>query len=136
MEKLKQLREERGLSQVKLAARADLNPATVNQIERGARVASPSTIRKLADALEVSIYDLMGLDAASVLQHHLTLIEEAKEAREAGNQERLSEIHKRMAEEVTSALNRLGPLQESEASKKRRERQAERSIDEAAAEAG
>jgi transcriptional regulator with XRE-family HTH domain len=59
MEKLKQLREERGLSQVKLAARADLNPATVNQIERGMRDASPGTLRKLADALEVSLYELL-----------------------------------------------------------------------------
>jgi transcriptional regulator with XRE-family HTH domain len=59
MEQLKRLREERGLSQVKLAARADLNPATVNQIERGARNASPGTLRKLADALGVSLVDLI-----------------------------------------------------------------------------
>jgi len=59
MEQLKRLREERGLSQVKLAARADLNPATVNQIERGARNASPGTLRKLADALSVSLVDLI-----------------------------------------------------------------------------
>ncbi len=59
MEQLKRLREERGLSQVKLAARADLNPATVNQIERGARNASPRTLRKLADALGVSLVDLI-----------------------------------------------------------------------------
>jgi transcriptional regulator with XRE-family HTH domain len=59
MEQLKRLREERGLSQVKLAARADLNPATVNQIERGARNASPGTLRKLAEALGVSLVDLI-----------------------------------------------------------------------------
>ena len=63
MEKLKRLREERGLSQVKLAARADLNPATVNQIERGMRNASPGTLRKLADALEVSLYELLEEDS-------------------------------------------------------------------------
>jgi transcriptional regulator with XRE-family HTH domain len=59
MEKLTRLREERGLSQVKLAARADLNPATVNQIERGMRNASLGTLRKLADALDVSLYELL-----------------------------------------------------------------------------
>ena len=59
MEQLKRLREERGLSQVKLAARADLNPATVNQIERGARNASPGTLLKLAEALGVSLADLI-----------------------------------------------------------------------------
>jgi len=58
MEQLKRLREERGLSQVKLAARADIDPSTVNQIERGAREPSPATLRKLADALDVSIADL------------------------------------------------------------------------------
>src|SRR5215216_1557915 len=59
MEQLKRLREERGLSQVKLAARADLNPATVNQIERGARNASAGTLRKLARAKDVRLVDLI-----------------------------------------------------------------------------
>ena len=66
MEQLKRLRENRGLSQVKLAARADLNPATVNQIERGMRDASPGTLRKLADALDVSLYELMKEEAPKV----------------------------------------------------------------------
>jgi transcriptional regulator with XRE-family HTH domain len=59
MQQLKRLREERGLSQVKLAARADLNPATVNQIERGVRDASPGTLRKLASALGVGLAELI-----------------------------------------------------------------------------
>ncbi len=68
MEKLKRLREASGLSQVKLAARADLNPATVNQIERGMRDASPGTLRKLADALGVSLYELMEEEAPKKAQ--------------------------------------------------------------------
>jgi transcriptional regulator with XRE-family HTH domain len=59
MEQLKRWREARGLSQTKLAARADVNPATVNQIEGGKRTASPATLHKLADALDVSLYDLL-----------------------------------------------------------------------------
>ncbi len=59
MEQLKRLRTERNLSQTKLAQLADLNPATVNQIEKGAREASTATLRKLADALEVSIAELL-----------------------------------------------------------------------------
>src|SRR4051794_20610712 len=59
MEQLRQWREARGLSQVKLSARADVNPATVNQIERGVREASPATLRKLADALDISLYELL-----------------------------------------------------------------------------
>ncbi len=63
MERLKRLRTARNLSQTKLAQLADLNPATVNQIERGAREASPATLRKLADALEVTLYELMEEEA-------------------------------------------------------------------------
>jgi transcriptional regulator with XRE-family HTH domain len=59
MEQLKRLREAQGLSQTKLAARADVNPATVNQIEGGKRTASPATLHKLAAALDVSLYELL-----------------------------------------------------------------------------
>jgi transcriptional regulator with XRE-family HTH domain len=59
MEQLKRLRTERGLSQAKLAARADIDPSTMNQIERGAREPSWSTLKKLADALDVSIAELL-----------------------------------------------------------------------------
>jgi transcriptional regulator with XRE-family HTH domain len=59
MDQLKRLRAEKGLSQAKLAALADIDPSTVNQIERGAREASPATLRKLAQALDVSIAELL-----------------------------------------------------------------------------
>lgn len=63
MERLKQLRVEKGLSQARLAARAELDPSTVNQIERGAREASLGALRKLADALGVSLYELLEEEA-------------------------------------------------------------------------
>ncbi|MDP9481487.1 MAG: helix-turn-helix domain-containing protein [Actinomycetota bacterium] len=63
MEQLKRLRTERNLSQTKLAQLADLNPATVNQIEKGAREASTATLRKLADALDVSLVELLRDDS-------------------------------------------------------------------------
>jgi transcriptional regulator with XRE-family HTH domain len=59
MNQLKRLRREKGLSQAKLAALADVDPSTVNQIERGAREASPATLRKLAEALDVSLAELL-----------------------------------------------------------------------------
>ena len=59
MEKIKELRIERGLSQAKLAARAGVDPSTVNQIERGAREASPTTLRKIAQALDVNLAELL-----------------------------------------------------------------------------
>lgn len=59
MDQLKRLRVEKGLSQARLAARAGVDPSTVNQIERGAREASPATLRKLSEALDVSLVDLL-----------------------------------------------------------------------------
>jgi transcriptional regulator with XRE-family HTH domain len=59
MDQLKRLRTEKGLSQAKLAALADIDPSTVNQIERGAREASPPTLRKLAQALDVTLAELL-----------------------------------------------------------------------------
>lgn len=82
MKNLKWLREQRELSQVKLAARADLNPATVNQIERGMRDASPGTLRKLADALGVSLYELMEEEEAPKVQAPLPFDVPQRERRE------------------------------------------------------
>lgn len=59
MERLKELRKERNLSQARLAARAEVDPSTVNQIEGGMREASPPTLRKLAAALGVGVADLL-----------------------------------------------------------------------------
>jgi transcriptional regulator with XRE-family HTH domain len=61
------------LSQVKLAARADIDPSTMNQIERGVREPSASTLRKLAAALDVSIADLLEDDSPKALQAPLPL---------------------------------------------------------------
>jgi transcriptional regulator with XRE-family HTH domain len=59
MNKIRELRLEQGLSQAKLAARAELDPSTVNQIERGVRDAAPLTLRKIAQALGVSFAELL-----------------------------------------------------------------------------
>lgn len=58
MEQLTHIRKERGLSQAKLAARAGIDPSTVNQIETGARKPSTATLEKLAGALDVELADL------------------------------------------------------------------------------
>jgi transcriptional regulator with XRE-family HTH domain len=75
MDQLKRLRTEKGLSQAKLAALADIDPSTVNQIERGAREASPATLRKLAEALDVRLAELIE-DAYPKAQAPLPLEEE------------------------------------------------------------
>lgn len=58
MEELRRIRKERGLSQAKLAARAGLDPATVNQIELGKRKPTTSSLEKLAEALDVELAEL------------------------------------------------------------------------------
>jgi len=59
MERLRELREEQGLSQTRLAQRADLNPSTVNQIELGVRLPTMGTLHKLARTLGVSVSELV-----------------------------------------------------------------------------
>ena len=56
---VKNLREERGISQEILADRADLNRSYVGEVERGTAMPSLSTITKLARALNVSAADLL-----------------------------------------------------------------------------
>ncbi|MCA1729348.1 MAG: helix-turn-helix transcriptional regulator, partial [Actinobacteria bacterium] len=50
---LKALREQQQLSQRALAEKSGVAHDTIGQLERGERKARPSTIRKLADALNV-----------------------------------------------------------------------------------
>jgi len=58
VEQVRRIRKQRGLSQAKLAAQADIDPSTVNQVEMGRRKPSTATLEKLADALSVEVADL------------------------------------------------------------------------------
>lgn len=101
MEKLKRLRQKRELSQVKLAARADLNPATVNQIERGMRDASPGTLRKLADALGVSLYELLEEESPKVASPREQTVEP-----DAGRTDEVSEEVRRRFNYLAGGIER------------------------------
>lgn len=57
MERIRQLRKERGLSQVKLAVMADMDPATLNRLERGTGNPNLKTLERVADALGVEVVD-------------------------------------------------------------------------------
>ena len=59
-ERLKALRERRGLSQVDLAKMARLQPTAISHFETGTRSPSYDNLRKLSDALNVSTDFLMG----------------------------------------------------------------------------
>ena len=56
---LRQLRQAAGLSQRELGKRAKVSPGTVYRLENSVRGAYPSTMQKLARALEVSPSELV-----------------------------------------------------------------------------
>lgn len=56
---VKNIREERGISQEILAGRADLNRSYVGEVERGTAMPSLNTITKIANALNLSASDLL-----------------------------------------------------------------------------
>ena len=58
MQRIRELREERGLTQVRLAVDADMNPATLNRIEQGKANPNLKTLERLARALGVEVVDL------------------------------------------------------------------------------
>lgn len=57
---LTEIRERTGYSQAQLATRAGVDRTLVFRLEKGTRNASPTVIRKLADALDVPLYALLG----------------------------------------------------------------------------
>lgn len=69
-------RQKKGLNQAQLAAQAEITPAALSQIEKGDRTPSLPVLRRLADALGVSIDFLAGRSKASnfedVLMHEGT----------------------------------------------------------------
>lgn len=68
---LRQLREQRGWSQELMAEHADLNRSYVGELERGEAVASLLTLEKLANALGLSLSNLMS-HAERLSQSQLT----------------------------------------------------------------
>jgi transcriptional regulator with XRE-family HTH domain len=62
MEQLARLRELKGFSQRALAKESGVSPATIYELENGRRRANPSTLRKLASALDVEVADLLGAE--------------------------------------------------------------------------
>ena len=57
--KLRRLRRERALSQQDIERRTGISQATLSDLEQGKRGARASTLRKLAELLEVAPKDLM-----------------------------------------------------------------------------
>jgi transcriptional regulator with XRE-family HTH domain len=60
LEAVRRIRTMRGMNQVDLANASGVAQNTISEIELGKRKARPATLKKLADALEVEISDLVG----------------------------------------------------------------------------
>lgn len=59
MEKIRQQREQQGLSQRALAKRAGVAPSTVYEAETGRRTPELESLKKIAAALGVKVADLL-----------------------------------------------------------------------------
>lgn len=86
-EQLRYYRKKNGISQETLALIAEINPAYVGQIERGLKSPTINTLKKLADALGVSLAMLF------------TPIPDIEES--------VSEIRKHETEKIMLSINRL-----------------------------
>jgi transcriptional regulator with XRE-family HTH domain len=64
-QRLSELRQARGWSQVKLAQEAGLDPSTVSRFEAGSREPERDTVLKIADALVLPVVDRERLLAAA-----------------------------------------------------------------------
>ena len=60
--KIRELRKSKGLTQERLAEKADLHPTYVGAIERREVNVSINTLQKIADALEVNVETLFPFD--------------------------------------------------------------------------
>jgi len=65
---VKELREEHGWSMRDLAREAGVSLDTVQAMEHGSRPHRPSSVKKVADALGVSVRELKGTTSRSELQ--------------------------------------------------------------------
>ena len=61
-ERLRKLRGEKGMSQKDVADAVGMTQAAISQLESGRRVATPKTVKRLAEAIGVDIEELAGED--------------------------------------------------------------------------
>jgi transcriptional regulator with XRE-family HTH domain len=97
VEQVKQLREERGWSQLELARRSGVDNAVISVVEAGKRSPSLPTLKKLATALGVDLAELFGTREQR----------EYRRYREAGH-----ELLKQAHESLARAAEVVGPEEE------------------------
>ncbi len=113
-ERLRELRLEKGLTQVQLAVQAGTSPGLINQTERGRRTPTLPTLEKLAAALDVEVGDLFAGKAEAPSQPSLNNALEAGRPVElatrllAGWRSYLDKLASRWWEELQTAPQRAG----------------------------
>ena len=60
--RIRYLRKTKGLSQEEVALRAELNPAYFGQVERGLKCPTVDTLFKIAQAMDISLSELVRTD--------------------------------------------------------------------------
>jgi transcriptional regulator with XRE-family HTH domain len=78
-ERIRQLRENLGLSNRQLAIKAGLTQPVMNRIENGNRKADIETIEKICDALEITLTDFFNVNDQEMSPEYLELLKNAKE---------------------------------------------------------
>jgi len=73
-ERIRALRNQRGLSQEQLALKADLTPSFIGQIERGLKSPTITSIEKIVNALDVKFEDIFNFDVP-MLKKDTSIIE-------------------------------------------------------------
>lgn len=58
MNRIKEIREQKGMQQKQLAILAHVSPPFLHDLENNRRGAKPETYQRIAEALEVSVTDL------------------------------------------------------------------------------
>jgi transcriptional regulator with XRE-family HTH domain len=98
---LRVVRKARGLTQAQLAEKAQLRRTDVNALENGRIAAGPERLRRLADALEVSVLELAPQPAdarGQVLLDRLESLEAEVASSRADGSRALGEVVRRLAD--------------------------------------
>jgi len=75
-QRLKLLREKKGINQSALAKEIEVSQSTVGNWEAGTRIPDISMMKRLSDYFDVSIDYLLGGSEISVLARHLAIVPE------------------------------------------------------------
>jgi transcriptional regulator with XRE-family HTH domain len=110
-DRLRQARDSRGLSQVELASKTGMQSAAISHFETGQRSPSFENLRKLADALSVSVDYLLGRIDEEQHGHGLAAVPRAQQ---------LFRHAEKLSEEGFSQLEAMAQMLRDREEKKRK----------------